>query len=281
VSNNIGGFNVAANGTLTPIPGLPVLTGGTSPDLESIVITPNQTPRAEFTAQVKEAKQPTSFNGGPSSDTDGGTIASYEWDFGDGSPAQTTTTPTTTHTYANPGTYAVTLRVTDNEGCSISLIFTGKATLCNGTLLAKAAGTAVVPAPKPGPGQNRGVFRGGQPIGGEGVLPGAARCRGRLATVATARRIRGTRRADVIVGTRGRDRINGRGGNDLICAGRGRDRVSGGAGADRIFGGSGGDRISGGSGGDRLFGQAGRDRIRGGRGRDRISGGSGRDNVRQ
>jgi 6-phosphogluconolactonase (cycloisomerase 2 family) len=286
VSNNIGGFNVAANGTLTPIPGLPTLTGGTSPDLESIVITPNQTPKATFTAQVKEAKQATSFNGGPSVDTDGGTIASYEWDFGDGI-TQTTTTPTTTHTYQAAGTYAVTLRVTDNEGCSITLIFTGKATLCNGTLLAKAAGTAVVPAPKPGPGQNTGVFRGGGPIGGEGVLPGTPRCRGRLATVVGTRsrrritRIRGTRKADVIFGTRGRDSINGRGGNDLICAGAGRDRVSAGRGADRVFGGSGGDRISGGSGGDRLFGQAGRDRIRGGRGRDRISGGSGRDDVKQ
>jgi 6-phosphogluconolactonase (cycloisomerase 2 family) len=286
VSNNIGGFNVAANGTLTPIPGLPTLTGGTSPDLESIVITPNQAPKATFTAQVKEAKKPTSFNGGPSVDTDGGTIASYVWDFGDGSPLQTTTTPTTTHTYATAGTYSVTLRVTDNEGCSIQRIFTGKATLCNGTLLAKAAGTAIVPAPKPGPGQNKGVFRGGGPIGGAGVIPGAPRCRGRLATVVGTRsrgitRVRGTRKADVIVGTTGRDSISSRGGGDLVCARGGRDRVSAGRGADRVFGGSGNDRISGGSGADRLFGQGGRDRIRGGRGRDRISGGSGRDDVKQ
>jgi PKD repeat protein len=41
-------------------------------------------------------------------------IASYEWDFGDGS---TSTTTNPSHVYVTPGTYFVTLTVTDNNGC--------------------------------------------------------------------------------------------------------------------------------------------------------------------
>jgi PKD repeat protein len=46
-----------------------------------------------------------------------GTVASYRWDFGDGTTA-TATTPTTTHEYADPGTYAVTLTVRDGSGAT-------------------------------------------------------------------------------------------------------------------------------------------------------------------
>ncbi len=41
-------------------------------------------------------------------------IASYAWNFGDGS---TSTAANPSHTYATPGTYYVTLTVTDNNGC--------------------------------------------------------------------------------------------------------------------------------------------------------------------
>ncbi len=56
------------------------------------------------------------FNGAGSSDPDGN-VVSYKWDFGDGSTMQL---PANTHTYAEPGTYVVTLTVTDNEGLSSS-----------------------------------------------------------------------------------------------------------------------------------------------------------------
>jgi len=57
-------------------------------------------------------------SGATSTDTDANPIASYRFTFGDNTPAVVTNTPTavTTHTYANPGTYTVTLTVTDTGG---------------------------------------------------------------------------------------------------------------------------------------------------------------------
>jgi len=42
---------------------------------------------------------------------------SFTWDFGDGSPVSTDIYPT--HTYANPGTYTVTLHAVDNNTCNL------------------------------------------------------------------------------------------------------------------------------------------------------------------
>jgi PKD repeat protein len=55
---------------------------------------------------------PLAFDGALSSDPDG-TIASYSWDFGDGSSS---TDAQPSHSYANAGTYTVKLTVTDNSG---------------------------------------------------------------------------------------------------------------------------------------------------------------------
>ncbi len=137
---------------------------------------------------------------------------------------------------------------------------------------------------------------GGGPVGGPGAGGGgkrALRCAGKRATVVgTDRkdRLRGTRRADVIVALGGNDRIDGRGGNDLICAGNGNDTAAGGGGKDRIFGqsgkdnikgGPGNDSLDGGTGNDRLFGQSGKDTLRGRAGRDSLTGGPGTDKQKQ
>jgi PKD repeat protein len=53
-------------------------------------------------------------NGTASSDPDG-TIRSYAWDFGDGTPLDTSSA-TTSHTYTADGNYTIKLTVTDNDG---------------------------------------------------------------------------------------------------------------------------------------------------------------------
>ena len=60
-------------------------------------------------------------------------MARYDWDFGDGSTAPNGG-PRPTHAYAKPGTYNVTLTVTDDAGCSIARTFTGQTMSCNGGL---------------------------------------------------------------------------------------------------------------------------------------------------
>jgi PKD repeat protein len=48
----------------------------------------------------------------------GSSIASYTWDFGDGSTPSTTTSPTTSYAYAAAGTYTITLTVTNAQGAT-------------------------------------------------------------------------------------------------------------------------------------------------------------------
>jgi chitodextrinase len=54
-----------------------------------------------------------SFDG--SGSLDDGDIISYEWNFGDNSTAETTTQPTSQHTYTAAGKYFVTLKVIDDS----------------------------------------------------------------------------------------------------------------------------------------------------------------------
>jgi len=53
------------------------------------------------------------------------TIAKWEWNFGDGTTKTNTTGGTVNHTYANPGSYYVSLKVTDKNGCSSSTPYYG------------------------------------------------------------------------------------------------------------------------------------------------------------
>jgi PKD domain-containing protein len=59
--------------------------------------------------------QPTSFNASGSYDLSG-PMATYEWNYGDGSPTETTTSPTITHVYLKTGAYLVSLTLSDESG---------------------------------------------------------------------------------------------------------------------------------------------------------------------
>jgi len=78
----------------------------------------NRSPSSDIAANPTSGSLPlaVNFDGSGSNDPDTGDTLSYLWDFGDGSPTETTSTPTTSHTYSTKGTYTASLRVQDNHG---------------------------------------------------------------------------------------------------------------------------------------------------------------------
>ena len=127
-----GEHNVVAIDTATnQVVGSPIPVGA-SP--QAIAIVPDQAPSAAFTSSTARPQAAASFDATGSRDGDG-SIGRYEWNFGDGSAAPNGG-PTPQHTYSRPGRYRVTLTLTDNEGCSTSIRFTGQTAYCNGSPLA-------------------------------------------------------------------------------------------------------------------------------------------------
>ncbi len=72
---------------------------------------PNAAPTADFTQTCVGLS--CSFDGATSTDGDG-SVASYSWNFGDGSPVEAGVSPK--HVFPAGGSYPVTLTVTDNDG---------------------------------------------------------------------------------------------------------------------------------------------------------------------
>jgi len=66
----------------------------------------------DYSPKTPIVNESVTFNASASYDPDG-TIAKYEWAFGD---SQTSTGKIVTHTYNAPGTYTVSLKVIDNDG---------------------------------------------------------------------------------------------------------------------------------------------------------------------
>jgi trimeric autotransporter adhesin len=91
--------------------------GGTNTVTQPVtVLAANQSPTAAFGQTCDHLA--CSFDGSGSVDPDG-SITGYAWDFGD---VTTANTATPDHTFANNGTYQVTLTVTDNRGGTNSVV---------------------------------------------------------------------------------------------------------------------------------------------------------------
>lgn len=88
--------------------------GGSSGDGDNNV--PNESPVAGFTLSETDGllPLPVFFDASGSSDSDG-SIAAYEWSFGDGN---TSTGATTNYTFNSIGEFQVSLTVVDNEGAT-------------------------------------------------------------------------------------------------------------------------------------------------------------------
>lgn len=109
---------------------------GSSP--RGIALVPDQPPHASFLDKRAEKRgQVIRFDASSTTDSDS-QVATYAWDFGDGQ-GESGPSPQVEHTYARPGSYQVTLTVTDAQGCSVSLAFTGQTASCNGSGIARAS----------------------------------------------------------------------------------------------------------------------------------------------
>jgi len=94
---------------------------GTTATVVTVVVSDggrsDRPPVAKFTSPAEGTTgQAITFDASPS--TDDGTIASYQWEFGDG---QKLSGKQVIHTYTGPGTYSVTLWVTDNRNQTTSV----------------------------------------------------------------------------------------------------------------------------------------------------------------
>ena len=140
-ANTVSQFDVLPDGQLAAKDPARV---STSRNPAAVLVLPDQGPRAAIDAAPAAAGSASRFDGSHSVDTDG-RVARYDWTFGDGTVVSDGG-PSPSHTYATPGTYAVTLTVTDDAGCSLAQVFTGTTAYCNGSAAARTTRSIVVPA---------------------------------------------------------------------------------------------------------------------------------------
>ncbi len=90
-------------------------SGSKTAEIE-VTVDENQLPSADFSLSPSSVKvgETVYFNGSLSADSDG-KIVNWEWNFGDGGSGRG---EKTSHVYSKTGTYAVMLKVTDNDGGS-------------------------------------------------------------------------------------------------------------------------------------------------------------------
>lgn len=135
------GIGVAAIGPGGALAMLPSFVEFDSVEPEPLVFQPQPTPVARFSATAAIIGQATRFDAGASE-----RAAHYEWNFGDGTVREDAG-PAPAHTYSAPGTYQVTLIVTDAQGCSLRQVYTGQSTVCPGGSAARTVGSVTVTSP--------------------------------------------------------------------------------------------------------------------------------------
>ncbi|MBV8947491.1 MAG: beta-propeller fold lactonase family protein, partial [Solirubrobacterales bacterium] len=141
-TNGAGGvsqYDVGPGGVLSP-KATATVAAGNGP--LGVAVVPDQSPVSAFSAAAAPAGAASVFDGSASSDADG-TIARYDWSFGDGTTLANAGR-VTTHVYATAGTYTVRLTVTDDSGCSILTVFTGQMDYCSGNPAASTTHTVTV-----------------------------------------------------------------------------------------------------------------------------------------
>jgi hypothetical protein len=123
------------SGTVTPVDlasstaGTPISLGTSGTNPVAIAITPDQAPIAHLNVTLAPNGSPSTFDASAST-VAYGTIASYDWNFGDGT-TETTTTPVVTHTYSG-GSYTASVTETSSAGTSTSEVFTGQTATASG-----------------------------------------------------------------------------------------------------------------------------------------------------
>jgi len=100
--------DAAGETSFNPYPCVYTFTSGLPP-------IPPPVARFSWSPTTPDVGETVNFDGSAST-PDGGTLESYEWDFGDGTSKVKETDPFTTHVYSSSGLFTVTLNVTDSEG---------------------------------------------------------------------------------------------------------------------------------------------------------------------
>ncbi|WP_165963907.1 beta-propeller fold lactonase family protein [Actinomadura sp. KC216] len=139
-THDLTAFDIGKTGVLTQLAGSPFPTGGSNPTFQGVAVPPNQGPKAAFQSTV--TGRTARFDATASADPDG-TVARYDWTFGDGT-ALPDGGPHPTHAYRRPGTYRATLTVTDDEGCTTAFVFTGQTPHCTGSPAARTTRTITI-----------------------------------------------------------------------------------------------------------------------------------------
>ncbi|MBA3721428.1 MAG: IPT/TIG domain-containing protein [Parachlamydiaceae bacterium] len=122
-TDDVTPINVASNTTGPSF-------GNIGDQIQDIVMSPDQAPVASFFVNIQPAGFPTVFNASDSISPIG-TIASYAWDFGDGTTL-TTNNPIVEHIYTSIGSFKVVLTVTNSAGTSTTKVFSSRFMSNNG-----------------------------------------------------------------------------------------------------------------------------------------------------